>query len=113
MTCFDSINLNAQHEHGEVNMKEIKFNQPNAEQRRTILADYGFKYDRRIREDECLEITSLSRSARYNMENKGRFPNRCHFGKNSCAWLLSDVLWWIRNPPTVENVNNPYSRKTT
>ncbi|MEW4956212.1 transcriptional regulator, partial [Enterobacter cloacae subsp. cloacae] len=21
-------------------------------------------------------------------------------------------LWWVRNPPAVENVNNPYSRKS-
>jgi predicted DNA-binding transcriptional regulator AlpA len=46
------------------------------------------------------------------MEQQGRFPPRCHFGRNSCAWLLSDVLWWVRNPPAVENVNNPYSRKS-
>lgn len=35
------------------------FNPPTAEQRRQILEDYGFKYDRRIREAECFEITSL------------------------------------------------------
>jgi predicted DNA-binding transcriptional regulator AlpA len=46
------------------------------------------------------------------MEQEGRFPPRCHFGRNSCAWLLSDVLWWVRNPPAVPNVNNPYSRKS-
>ena len=87
------------------------FNPPTAEQRRQILEDYGFKYDRRIREAECFEITSLSRSTRWNMENESKFPTRCHFGRNSCAWLLS-VLWWVRNPPAVENVNNPYNRKS-
>ncbi|MCY0464308.1 transcriptional regulator, partial [Klebsiella pneumoniae] len=30
----------------------------------------------------------------------------------SCACLLSDVLWWVRNPPAVENVNTPYTRKS-
>ena len=64
------------------------FNPPTAEQRRQILEDYGFKYD------------------------ESKFPTRCHFGRNSCAWLLSDVLWWVRNPPAVENVNNPYNRKS-
>lgn len=88
------------------------FNPPTAEQRRQILEDYGFKYDRRIREAECFEITSLSRSTRWNMENENKFPTRCHFGRNSCAWLLSDVLWWVRNPPAVEIVNNPYNRKS-
>jgi predicted DNA-binding transcriptional regulator AlpA len=92
-------------------MSNNLFSQPTPEQRRNILAEYGIKLDRRIRERECQEITSLSRSTRFTMENEGRFPTRCHFGRNSCAWLLSDVLWWVRNPPAVENVNNPYSRK--
>ena len=88
------------------------FLSPTPEQRRSILAEYGIKYDRRIREEECSEITSLSRSSRWKWSRKTSFPARCHFGRNSCAWLLSDVLWWVRNPPAVENVNNPYSRKS-
>ncbi|EKQ4592974.1 TPA: helix-turn-helix transcriptional regulator [Citrobacter freundii] len=89
-----------------------KFIPPTPEQRRNILAEYGITYDRRIRENICSEISGVSRSARHRMEQEGRFPSRCHFGRNSCAWLLSDVLWWVRNPPAVENVNNPYSRKS-
>ncbi|ECI6921339.1 AlpA family phage regulatory protein [Salmonella enterica subsp. enterica] len=92
--------------------KPFLYHPPVDEQRRYVLDAYGFKYDRRIREDECSEITSLSRSTRWKMEQEGRFPPRCHFGRNSCAWLLSDVLWWVRNPPAVENVNNPSSRKS-
>lgn len=88
------------------------FLSPSPEQRRSIRAEYGIQYDRRIRERECSDITSLSRSTRFNMENENRFPARCHFGRNSCAWLLSDVLWWVRNPLPVENVNNPYSGKS-
>lgn len=41
-------------------MPNITFTPPNPEQRRTLLEEYGFKFDRRIREDECNEITSLS-----------------------------------------------------
>lgn len=93
-------------------MSKTIFTPPTPEQRRNILEEYGIKFDRRIRESECFEITSLSRSARWHMENEGKFPARCHFGRNSCAWLLSDVLWWIRNPPSVENVNTPYIRKS-
>ncbi|MBK0124343.1 AlpA family phage regulatory protein [Pantoea sp. S61] len=92
------------------------FESPTAEQRRSILIEYSIQYDRRIhiriRERECAAFISLSRSTRSIMENKGRFPARCHLGRNSCAWLLSDVLWWVRNPPAVENVNNPHSRKS-
>ncbi|HFQ7029215.1 TPA: helix-turn-helix transcriptional regulator [Yersinia enterocolitica] len=91
---------------------EQSFTPPTPEQRRSILADYGFIYDKRIRERECQDITSLSRTTRWQFENDGKFPPRCHFGRNSCAWLLSDVLWWVRNPPAVENVNNPHSRKS-
>ncbi len=61
-------------------MQNITFTPPNPEQRRTLLEEYGFKFDRRIREDECSEITSLSRSSRWKMEQQGRFPPRCHFG---------------------------------
>ncbi|PAX10227.1 helix-turn-helix transcriptional regulator [Klebsiella pneumoniae] len=93
-------------------MSNTLFTPPTPEQRRNILAEYGIKFDRRIRENECFEITSLSRSTRWHMENEGKFPPRCHFGRNSCAWLLSDVLWWVRNPPAVENVNTPYNRKS-
>ena len=88
------------------------FISPTPEQRRSILIEYGIQYDRRIRERECVAITSISRSTRFTMENEGRSPARFHFGRNSCAWLLSDVLWWVRNLPAVENVNNPYSRKS-
>ncbi|CBJ91953.1 hypothetical protein XNC1_3925 [Xenorhabdus nematophila ATCC 19061] len=38
------------------------------------------------------------------MENEGRFPARKPLSRNSCAWLLSDLLHWVRNPPTVENI---------
>lgn len=41
-------------------MQNTIFTPPNPEQRRTLLEEYGFKFDRRIREEECSEITSLS-----------------------------------------------------
>lgn len=47
---------------------------PTVEQRRLIRCEYGIKYDRRIREEECSETTSLSRSNRWKMEPQGRFP---------------------------------------
>lgn len=40
-------------------MSNIRFTPPTPEQRRNILAEYGIKFDRRIRENECFEITSL------------------------------------------------------
>lgn len=89
----------------------IKFNQPSPEERQLILNEYGEKYDRRIREKECGHITSLSRSRRWQLENEGKFPKRVALGKNSVSWLLSDVLFWVRNPPEIVGVNNPHERK--
>jgi len=70
---------------------------PTVEQRRLILCEYGIKYDRRIGKEECSDITSVSHSSRWKMEPQGLFPPCCHFGCNSCAWLLSDVLWWVQS----------------
>lgn len=89
-----------------------QFISPTPEIRRSILNEYGEPYDRLIREKERQRITSISRTTAYMLEKKGRFPARKALGRNSCAWLLSDLLLWVRNPPVVKNVNNPYSRKT-
>lgn len=92
-------------------MSQNTYTPPTPAQRRTILNEYGFSTEKRIREEKCRDMTSLSRSTRHTMEKEGRFPARCHFGRNSCAWLLSDVLWWVRNPPAVlAEINNPYKR---
>ncbi|HGJ5865661.1 AlpA family phage regulatory protein [Arsenophonus nasoniae] len=93
-------------------MITVKFTEPTREERQFILDEYGQKYDRRIREAECKQISGLSRSRRWVLEEEGKFPKRIPMGKNSVSWLLSDVLWWARNPPEVKNVNNPYSRQS-
>ncbi|OSK32956.1 prophage CP4-57 regulatory [Escherichia coli M056] len=89
-------------------MNQSAYTQPTPEQRRTILAEYGFEYDARIREQTCKQMTSLSRSRRWELEQIGAFPPRHSLGRCSCTWLLSDVLWWLRHPPVIDNVNNPY-----
>lgn len=89
-----------------------KFIYPTPEQRIQILKDNNELYDRRIREKECASRSGLSRSRRWQLEQEGAFPKKTALGRNSVSWLLSDVLWWVRNPPAVENVNNPYSRKS-
>lgn len=92
-------------------MNTNQFN-PTPEQRREMLAEYGEPYDRLCREKERQRITSISRSTAWMMENEGRFPARKTLGRNSCAWLLSDLLCWVRNPPAVQNVNTPHGRKS-
>lgn len=91
-------------------MPQRAFTPPTPEQRRTILSEYGFECDQRIREDKCKEMTTLSRSRRWELEHKGAFPLRQHLGRNSCTWLLSDVLWWVRNPPAINDIVNPHQR---
>lgn len=89
-----------------------KFIYPTSEQRMQILEDNNEALDRRIREKECATRTGLSRSRRWQLERQGAFPKRSPMGRNSVSWLLSDVLWWVSNPPDVEDVNNPHSRKS-
>ncbi|EHE7040807.1 AlpA family phage regulatory protein, partial [Salmonella enterica subsp. enterica serovar Newport] len=40
-------------------------------------------------------ITGLSRSTVWRLEREGNFPQRRLAGKNSCGWLLSDLLLWM------------------
>ncbi|HBV2139142.1 TPA: AlpA family phage regulatory protein [Klebsiella variicola] len=68
---------------------------PTPEQRLNILYVYGEKGDRLVREKERLYITSISRSTAWKLEKAGKFPQRKLLGAKSCAWLLSDLLYWI------------------
>ncbi|HFW3091504.1 TPA: helix-turn-helix transcriptional regulator, partial [Salmonella enterica subsp. enterica serovar Reading] len=47
------------------------------------------------REDERRRMTGLFRSTVWRLEREGRFPPRKQTGKNSCAWLMSDLLLWM------------------
>ncbi|HGG6071821.1 TPA: helix-turn-helix transcriptional regulator [Salmonella enterica subsp. diarizonae] len=91
-------------------MKKAKFTPPTTKQRVGILAAYGKDCEEMIREDKCYQMTSLSRSRRWALEVAGAFPKRRHLGRNSCSWLLSDVLWWIHNPPKIDGISNPHER---
>ncbi|SDJ57854.1 transcriptional regulator, AlpA family [Ferrimonas sediminum] len=69
----------------------------------TNLSPFLVHPDRLIREPECLELTSLSRSQRYQLEKRGRFPNRRQLGNRSVVWRLGDVLEWCKSPETWPN----------
>ena len=71
------------------------------DQRRGILTTYGERTDRLVREAERKHITSLSRSRAWELEREGRFPPRRALGPNSCAWLLSELLFWINQQQLV------------
>jgi predicted DNA-binding transcriptional regulator AlpA len=53
--------------------------------------------DRIIRAKEVQEITGLSRTTIWRLENQGQFPNRVSLGANSVGWKLSEVNNWIND----------------
>ncbi|EBV4144157.1 AlpA family phage regulatory protein [Salmonella enterica subsp. enterica serovar Benin] len=63
-------------------------------ERSDILNIYGER-ERLVRENERRKMTGLSRSTVWRLEREGRFPKRKQTGKNSCAWLMSDLLLWM------------------
>ena len=53
------------------------------------------KPDRLIREAECRHLTSLSRTQRWRLEQRGKFPKRRHPSEGITAWVESEVLAWL------------------
>ena len=68
--------------------------QPTLEERQTLLKMAGTS-DRLVKEQERRSITSLSRSETWKKERNNTHPRRVVLGKNSVAWLFSDLLWFI------------------
>ena len=48
-----------------------------------------------VRERECFEITGLSRTSRWRLEQEGKFPKRYKISANAIGWLASDLEEWI------------------
>lgn len=51
--------------------------------------------DRFVRETECKTITGLSRTRRWELEKKGKFPKRIKLSERAVAWRLSDLMSWM------------------
>jgi prophage regulatory protein len=51
--------------------------------------------DRFVREAECKKITGLSRTRRWELERKGKFPKRIKLSERAVAWRLSDLMSWM------------------
>lgn len=71
-----------------------------AEEAQRVLEYYGEPCDRLVREKERKRITSISRGTAYNLELQGKYPARKVLGTRSCAWQLSELLYWINTQPT-------------
>jgi prophage regulatory protein len=48
-----------------------------------------------IREPECWRRTGLSRSTRWRLERKGKFPRRRQLSPGCSGWLASEIAAWI------------------
>ena len=53
------------------------------------------KPDRLIREAECQHLTGVSRTQRWRLEQRDKFPKRRHPSEGITAWVESEVLAWL------------------
>ena len=57
--------------------------------------------DRIVRANEVKEITGLSRTTLWRLENKGDFPRRVSLGVGSVGWRYSEIKDWLTNRQAV------------
>ncbi len=55
----------------------------------------GAQIDRFIGEQECPQITDLSRITRWRLIKQGLFPPKVRISPNRTAWRLSAILEWM------------------
>lgn len=60
--------------------------------------------ERLVREEERKQITSISRSQAWVLEQRGLFPKRIKLGNRSVCWKLSELLAWVEEQKAVEYV---------
>ena len=53
--------------------------------------------DRILREPVVKRRTSLSRTTRWRLERKGKFPQRLQLSDNAVGWRESEIDLWIEN----------------
>jgi len=54
-----------------------------------------------LRTRHVVELTGLSRVTIWRLEQRGEFPRRRQLGRNSVAWLDTEVREWIEARPRV------------
>ena len=55
----------------------------------------SLQLERYLREEQVLEVTTLSHATLWREVKAGRFPKQVRLGPNKVAWLRSEVLGWI------------------
>lgn len=63
------------------------------------------KLDRVIREEECRQITGLSRTCRWDLERRGEFPRRIRLTGTACGWRMSELQGWLQARQYSEGVD--------
>ncbi len=51
--------------------------------------------DRIVGERECGELTDLSRTTRWRLMRRGRFPAKVSLSPNRAGWKLSAIIEWL------------------
>jgi prophage regulatory protein len=51
--------------------------------------------NRLLKMKEVLALTALSKASVYDLIKRGQFPKQIRLGKNSVAWVESEVYGWI------------------
>jgi prophage regulatory protein len=54
-------------------------------------------HDRILREPEVKRLTGLSRTTRWRLERKVKFPQRLQLSENAVGWLDSEIRLWIES----------------
>ncbi len=57
--------------------------------------------ERIVREAERKQLTTISRTHAWVLEQNGLFPKRIKLSSNSVGWRLSDLLEWIESREAV------------
>lgn len=60
-------------------------------------------FDRLVYERECKALTGLCRMTRWRMEKAGTFPTPRKPDGTRNAWLLSELIAWMRSRPQAEH----------
>ncbi len=53
--------------------------------------------ERIVLEAECRAITGLARTTRFELERKGKFPQRRLITGRKCGWLYTELVEWMRS----------------
>ncbi|WP_244952237.1 AlpA family phage regulatory protein [Shewanella insulae] len=66
-----------------------------------VYAANDLVFDRLVKEKERQQITTISKAQAFQLERQGRFPRRRRVSNRSVAWLLSELLDWVKSREVV------------